>query len=47
MELLLATTNAGKLVEVRSFLRRLPLKVLSLQSLGRWPASRRWVVPTQ
>ena len=37
MKLLVATTNPGKLAEVRSFFRPLPLEVLSLPSLGRWP----------
>ncbi len=37
-ELLVATTNRGKLAEVESFLRRLPLTVVTLESLGDWPA---------
>jgi XTP/dITP diphosphohydrolase len=37
VEFLFGTTNQGKLDEVTSYLRRLPLKVLPLPSLGRWP----------
>lgn len=37
-ELLIATTNQGKLAEVETFLKGLPLSVRSLQSLGKWPA---------
>ena len=37
-ELLVATTNQGKFAEVQAFLKSLPLTILSLKSLGRWPA---------
>ena len=37
IELLIATTNQGKLAEVQSYLRKLPLKIISLASLGSWP----------
>src|SRR5688572_24365015 len=37
IELLVATTNQGKFAEVQAYLETLPLKILSLQSLGRWP----------
>ncbi len=37
-ELLVATTNQGKFAEVQAFLKNLPLTILSLKSLGRWPA---------
>jgi len=37
-ELLVATTNQGKFAEVRAFLKNLPLTILSLKSLGSWPA---------
>jgi XTP/dITP diphosphohydrolase len=37
-ELLVATTNQGKFAEVQAFLKNLPLKILSLKSLGQWPA---------
>ena len=36
-ELLVATTNQGKFAEVQAFLKNLPLTILSLKSLGRWP----------
>jgi XTP/dITP diphosphohydrolase len=38
VELLVGTTNPGKLGEVQGYLKRLPLKILALESLGRWPA---------
>jgi XTP/dITP diphosphohydrolase len=38
IELLVGTTNLGKLDEVQDYLTRLPLKTLALQSLGKWPA---------
>ncbi len=37
MQLLLATTNPGKLVEVEAILKDLPLQVVSLTSLSTWP----------
>ena len=37
-ELLVATTNPGKFAEVQAFLKNLPLSILSLESLGSWPA---------
>ena len=37
VELLVGTTNSGKLDEVQGYLKRLPLKILALQSLGKWP----------
>ena len=37
-ELLVATTNQGKFVEVQAILQNPPLTLLSLTSLGRWPA---------
>jgi XTP/dITP diphosphohydrolase len=37
IELLVATTNQGKFAEVQAYLQKLPLKILSLQSLGSWP----------
>jgi XTP/dITP diphosphohydrolase len=37
-ELLVATTNQGKFAEVQAFLKNLPLTILSLKSLGGWPA---------
>ncbi|MDO8700249.1 MAG: XTP/dITP diphosphatase [Deltaproteobacteria bacterium] len=37
-ELLVATTNQGKFAEVKAFLKSLPLTILSLKSLGSWPA---------
>ena len=38
VELLVGTTNRGKLDEVQGYLKRLPLKTVALPSLGRWPA---------
>ncbi len=37
-ELLVATTNQGKFAEVQAFLKSLPLSIVSLRSLGSWPA---------
>jgi len=37
-ELLVATTNQGKFAEVQAFLKNLPVTILSLKSLGSWPA---------
>jgi XTP/dITP diphosphohydrolase len=37
-ELLVATTNQGKFAEVQAFLKSLPLAIVSLRSLGSWPA---------
>jgi XTP/dITP diphosphohydrolase len=37
IELLVGTTNPGKLAEVEGFLKALPLKVRSLASLGNYP----------
>ena len=37
MKLLIATTNAGKFAEVKAFFDALPLEILSLKDLGRWP----------
>jgi XTP/dITP diphosphohydrolase len=37
VELLVGTTNAGKLAEIRALLRVLPIEFLSLTSLGNWP----------
>jgi len=37
IELLVATTNRGKFAEIQSYLKHLPLKILSLQSLGNFP----------
>jgi XTP/dITP diphosphohydrolase len=37
-ELLVATTNQGKFAEVQAFLKSLPLAIVSLKSLGSWPA---------
>ena len=37
-DLLVATTNQGKFAEVQAFLKSLPLTILSLESLGQWPA---------
>ncbi len=37
IELLVATTNAGKFAEVRACLKNLPLMILSLNDLGEWP----------
>ena len=33
IELLVATTNAGKFVEVQAFLSKLPLRIVSLRDL--------------
>ena len=38
IELLVATTNQGKFAEFQAFLKSLPLTILSLKNLGRWPA---------
>jgi XTP/dITP diphosphohydrolase len=38
IELLVATTNPGKLAEVQAFLGKLPIKILSLRDLGSAPA---------
>jgi len=37
LKLLIATTNAGKFAEVKAFFDALPLEILSLKDLGRWP----------
>ena len=37
IDLLVATTNAGKLAEVRAFLQNLPLKIVTLEDLLTWP----------
>jgi XTP/dITP diphosphohydrolase len=37
MELLVGTSNSGKLVEIQAALRDIPLRVLSLIELGSWP----------
>jgi XTP/dITP diphosphohydrolase len=37
-ELLVATTNPAKFLEIQSFLKNAPVTVRSLQSLGKWPA---------
>jgi XTP/dITP diphosphohydrolase len=37
MQLLVATTNPGKLAEVEAYLKQFPLEVLSLKSLERYP----------
>ena len=37
IELLVATTNCGKLAEVGSYLEHLPLRILTLQHLGEFP----------
>jgi XTP/dITP diphosphohydrolase len=37
IELLVGTTNRGKFAEIEGYLQRLPLRLLSLQSLGNWP----------
>jgi XTP/dITP diphosphohydrolase len=37
IDLLVATTNAGKLAEVRAFLQNLPLNIVSLEDLLTWP----------
>ena len=38
MQLLVATTNPGKLVEVEAILKDLPVQVVSLTSLSTWPS---------
>ena len=38
IELLVGTTNQKKFAEVQAFLGPLPLRILSLKSLGNWPA---------
>jgi XTP/dITP diphosphohydrolase len=38
IELLVATTNSGKFAEVQAYLEPLPLSILSLRHLERWPA---------
>jgi XTP/dITP diphosphohydrolase len=38
VELLVGTTNPGKLDEIQGYLNGLPLKVLALPTLGTWPA---------
>lgn len=38
IELLVGTTNQQKFAEVKAFLGPLPLRILSLKSLGNWPA---------
>ena len=38
MELLIATTNAGKLAEVEAILNSLPIRIISLSHLGNYPA---------
>ena len=37
IQLLVATTNPGKFAEVESYLKQLPLEILSLKSLERYP----------
>jgi XTP/dITP diphosphohydrolase len=37
IDLLVATTNRGKFAEIQSYLNNLPLKILSLQSVGNFP----------
>ena len=37
MEILVGTTNPGKLVEVKSVLKDLPLQIVALTDLGTWP----------
>ncbi|HXV82062.1 MAG TPA: XTP/dITP diphosphatase [Candidatus Binatia bacterium] len=37
MQLLVGTTNPGKLAEVRTFLQNFPVQIISLHDLGRWP----------
>jgi XTP/dITP diphosphohydrolase len=37
IELLVATTNLGKLAEIEAFFKNLPVKILSLGDLGHWP----------
>jgi XTP/dITP diphosphohydrolase len=36
-KLLLATTSAAKLAELRAFLKSLPVRLISLEQLGTWP----------
>ena len=36
-ELLVGTSNGGKFAEIRSFLKIVPVKILSLSNLGTWP----------
>ena len=38
VKLLVGTTNLGKLDEVQGYLKQLPLKILALHSLGKWPS---------
>jgi XTP/dITP diphosphohydrolase len=38
IELLVATTNPGKFAEVQAFLRKLPLRIVSLRALRNPPA---------
>lgn len=37
MQLLVGTTNVGKLAEVQAFLGKLPVQIVSLHDLARWP----------
>jgi XTP/dITP diphosphohydrolase len=37
LQLLIGTTNRGKLAEVRGFLQYLPVRTISLKELGQWP----------
>lgn len=37
MDLLLATTNAGKLAEIEAALKKLPVHIIPLRQLGKWP----------
>jgi XTP/dITP diphosphohydrolase len=37
LQLLIGTTNVGKLAEIRVSLENVPVKILSLNDLGRWP----------
>ena len=37
MQLLVATTNPGKLAEVKAILKTLPLDIIPLDRLGTWP----------
>ena len=37
IELLVATTNTGKFVEVQAFLKQFPLQIISLRSLDNPP----------
>lgn len=37
VELLVGTTNLGKLDEIQGYLKQLPLKIFALQSLAEWP----------